>query len=79
MWYTIYKDVNNGWTISVTHIVYGQGIKSDYSVFLKYKNNDWLWEDIKYNRHQLRQEICKMKKRILLNKRLKPCRIGKSR
>ena len=79
MWKTIYKDVTDDWTVSVTHLVYGEGIKSEYTVFIKYRNNNWLWEDVKYNRHQLKQEICRLKKIILLDNRLKPSRIVKSR
>lgn len=79
MWKTVYKKVDKDWHISVTHFIYGQDLKNDYSVFIRYKNNDWLWNDVKYSRNQLSSEIIKMKKGILLNKRLKPCRISKSR
>ena len=79
MWNTIYKKVDERWLVVVTHMVYGEGVKNDYSVFVKHKTNNWLWENIRYNRNTIPVEILKMKKKIILDNRVKPSRIMKSR
>ena len=79
MFYKILNHKDGNWEISVTHFVFSSELDNTYSVFIKHKSNNWVWQDIQYKRNTLKSEILKLKRKILIQNRLKPSRIFKGR
>ncbi len=77
----VLRRITDKWLIDIDYVTSGSDseFKNYYAVYIRYNYKNFIWTDIECSRNQLLHEIYKLKRKMIIETKLKPYRMGHSR